>query len=127
MEANFATQQNLTSSLRENRVFAPPGEFAAKAHVKSLEEYEALYARSIADPEAFWADIAKELHWFTPWKARRMLRAEGFKAVYDRWDLRGEDEGGEAYRLALRLIRSGRLAKLAADVVVPECSYAATK
>ncbi len=38
---------NLDSSLRENRVFAPPAEFAAKAHVKSLEEYEAMYRRSV--------------------------------------------------------------------------------
>ncbi len=29
--------QNLDSILRENRVFAPPAEFAAKAHMKSLE------------------------------------------------------------------------------------------
>ncbi|WP_446742095.1 acetate--CoA ligase [Silvibacterium acidisoli] len=58
---------NLSSSLRENRVFPPPAEFAAKAHVGSLAAYEELYARSVADPEAFWAGIASELHWFKPW------------------------------------------------------------
>ncbi len=41
---------NLDSILREHRVFPPPAEFAAQAHVKSLEEYEALYRRSIQDP-----------------------------------------------------------------------------
>jgi acetyl-CoA synthetase len=65
--ASIGLNPNLESILRENRVFPPPPEFAAKAHVKSLAEYEALYARSIADPEAFWAEIAKELHWFEPW------------------------------------------------------------
>jgi acetyl-CoA synthetase len=67
--ASSTTSQNpnLDSSLRENRVFPPPPEFAAKAHIKSLEEYEALYRRSIQDPEAFWGEIASELHWFTPW------------------------------------------------------------
>ncbi len=40
---------------------------APKAHIKSLEEYEALYKKSIDDPEAFWAEAAKELHWFKPW------------------------------------------------------------
>ena len=35
--------------------------------MKSLEEYEALYRRSIQDPEKFWAEIAAELHWFAPW------------------------------------------------------------
>ena len=30
----------MESLLRENRVSPPPAEFAAKAHVKSLEQYE---------------------------------------------------------------------------------------
>jgi acetyl-CoA synthetase len=58
---------NLSSTLHEHRVFPPPAEFAAKAHVKSLEEYETLYRRSIQDPQRFWAEIASELHWFAPW------------------------------------------------------------
>ncbi|HWB32228.1 MAG TPA: acetate--CoA ligase [Acidobacteriaceae bacterium] len=58
---------NMESLLRENRVFPPPAEFAAKAHIKSLEEYEALYRRSVEDIEGFWADAAKELEWFRPW------------------------------------------------------------
>jgi len=53
--------------LREDRVFPPPPEFSAKAHIKSLEEYEALYKKSIEDPESFWAGVARELHWFKPW------------------------------------------------------------
>ena len=72
--ANLAANQaaananlDIESTLRENRVFPPPAEFAAKAHIKSLEEYEALYAKSIEDPEAFWAGAADELHWFKRW------------------------------------------------------------
>ncbi len=61
------SSQDLESTLRENRVFPPPEEFSKHAHIKSLEEYEAMYKRSIEDPEAFWAGIAKELHWFKPW------------------------------------------------------------
>jgi acetyl-CoA synthetase len=61
------TQQDIDSTLRENRVFPPPAEFSAQAHIKSLEEYEALYKKSIEDPEAFWAGVAQELHWFQPW------------------------------------------------------------
>jgi acetyl-CoA synthetase len=59
--------QDLESTLREDRVFPPPPEFSATAHIQSLAEYEALYARSIADPEAFWAEAAGELHWFQKW------------------------------------------------------------
>ena len=47
--------QDIDSTLRENRVFPPSPEFSAKAHIKSLAEYEALYKRSIDDPEGFWA------------------------------------------------------------------------
>src|SRR5450631_3223915 len=59
--------QDIDSTLRENRVFPPPPEFSAKAHIQSLEQYEALYKKSIEDPEAFWAGAAAELHWFKPW------------------------------------------------------------
>ncbi len=57
---------HFSSMLRENRVFPPPAEFAASARIGSMEEYEAMYKRSIADPEAFWGEAAKELHWFKP-------------------------------------------------------------
>ena len=59
--------QDIDSTLRENRVFPPLEEFSAKAHIKSLAEYEALYKQSIDDPEAFWAEAAANLHWFKPW------------------------------------------------------------
>jgi acetyl-CoA synthetase len=60
--------QDIDSTLREDRVFPPPPEFSAKAHIKSLEQYEELYKRSIDDPESFWAGVAQDLHWFQPWK-----------------------------------------------------------
>ncbi len=59
---------NFDSVLNETRVFAPPAAFAAKAHIHSRAEYDALYQRSIQDPEGFWAEAARELHWFAPWK-----------------------------------------------------------
>ncbi len=59
---------NIESVLNESRVFPPPPDFSAQARVKSLADYEALYKRANDDPEAFWGDIAKELHWFQPWK-----------------------------------------------------------
>ncbi len=59
--------QNITSVLHENRVFDPPASFRDTAHVSSMEAYEELYRRSVDDPDAFWADLASELHWFSPW------------------------------------------------------------
>lgn len=71
---------------------------------------------------------APAINWFTPGKARRMLRRAGFrKVVYDRWDLRQPSEGGSAYRLGLRVVKLGPPTKLLADVVLPGCAFAAVK
>jgi acetyl-CoA synthetase len=57
----------IQSILRESRVFPPAASFSAHAHVKSLAEYEALYRRSVDDPEGFWAEQARTLHWQKTW------------------------------------------------------------
>ncbi|HZY73447.1 MAG TPA: acetate--CoA ligase [Edaphobacter sp.] len=72
--------RNLDSSLRENRVFPPPAEFAAKAYVKNLEQYEAMYRHSVEHPEEFWAEAAAELEWFAPWT--KVLDGEGKDAKW---------------------------------------------
>ena len=58
---------NIESVMHEERVFPPPKEFAANAHVGSMAELEALRNEASADPEAFWARMAEELHWFRRW------------------------------------------------------------
>jgi acetyl-CoA synthetase len=63
----MSEQTAIESVLQETRVFPPPVEFAANAHIKSFEEYEQLYAGAEADPEAFWAKQAEQLHWFKKW------------------------------------------------------------
>src|SRR5947207_4771853 len=63
-----ATNTNIESFQHEERVFPPPPEFAAKAHIKSMAELEVLRAEASADPEKFWARFAEsELHWFKKW------------------------------------------------------------
>jgi acetyl-CoA synthetase len=59
---------DIQSTLKEQRVFDPPPEFAAKAHIGSLADYERLCAEADRDPDAFWGKIAGELEWFEPWK-----------------------------------------------------------
>jgi acetyl-CoA synthetase len=61
------TQVNIDSVLHEQRSFEPPVEFAKRAQIKSLAEYEALYKESVEQPEKFWARAADELHWFKKW------------------------------------------------------------
>src|SRR6185312_2718924 len=58
---------DIQSSLNERRVFDPPAAFSAAAHIKSMADYERLYAEADRDPEAFWGRIAGDLEWFTPW------------------------------------------------------------
>ena len=57
----------IESTLQEQRVFPPPPEFSKTAHVKSMDEYRALYRESIDHPEAFWGKMAEGLHWFKKW------------------------------------------------------------
>jgi acetyl-CoA synthetase len=45
----------------------PDPEFAAKAHVKSFDQYMEMYNESINNPEKFWGDVASEFHWHKKW------------------------------------------------------------
>jgi acetyl-CoA synthetase len=58
---------SIQSVLTETRSFPPSAAFAARAHVKSLAEYEAMYQRAEANPDAFWAEVAGELAWGKHW------------------------------------------------------------
>jgi acetyl-CoA synthetase len=58
---------NITSVLKETRLFPPPPEFSANAHVKSAADYDRMWQRAKDDPEAFWAQQAEGLHWFKKW------------------------------------------------------------
>jgi acetyl-CoA synthetase len=49
--------------LKEERTFAPTDTFRAQANAGDSD----VYARAANDPEAFWAGLAAELEWITPW------------------------------------------------------------
>ncbi|MEX2559758.1 MAG: acetyl-coenzyme A synthetase N-terminal domain-containing protein, partial [Pirellulales bacterium] len=53
--------------MQEARLFPPPTEFAAKARIGSMAEYEKLWKRAADDVEGFWGELAAELHWFKPY------------------------------------------------------------
>ena len=50
--------------LHSENELLPPKSLVDNARLK---DYAGEYKRSIEDPEAFWADAAKELEWFQPW------------------------------------------------------------
>jgi len=56
------------SKERSGEVFHPPRAISAGARIKSLEEYYALYERSVADNnDDFWKEMAqKHIDWFEP-------------------------------------------------------------
>ncbi|WP_022664883.1 acetate--CoA ligase [Desulfospira joergensenii] len=53
--------------MSEFKFHAPEEEYRKNAWVKSMEEYKALYKRSIEDPEGFWAEIAEDFYWEKKW------------------------------------------------------------
>ena len=57
-------QGQIDHLLQETGQILPPPHVARQA---TLQDYETTYARSIADPEAFWEGVAQELDWFRPW------------------------------------------------------------
>jgi len=61
------TKETIESISQEGQKIPPAKEFSRKAHIKSLEEYEKIYKRSVEDPEGFWTEIANQLHWFRKW------------------------------------------------------------
>jgi acetyl-CoA synthetase len=56
-------KQGISSLMTENRTFPPAAEVTAKAHIKTIEEYQAMWKRSLEDAEKFWLEQAETLAW----------------------------------------------------------------
>ena len=52
--------------MSQDEIFAPSEEMAARAHIDAAK-YEEMYAQSVADPDAFWAEHGKRIDWMTPY------------------------------------------------------------
>jgi acetyl-CoA synthetase len=48
-------------------IYPSPASFSQRARIKSMAEYQALYERSLKDPDGFWSEMAERLHWFERW------------------------------------------------------------
>jgi len=73
--AQSATQPDIT--------YSAPESFVAKAHVNAAQ-YDAMYADSINDPEAFWGEQGKRLEWIAPYSRVKNTTFE-FGKVDIRW------------------------------------------
>src|SRR5688572_1908752 len=79
------TSENITSILKEKRVFKPPAGFARDAYIKSFAQYKRIYNASIKNPEKFWSGHAGELTWFRKWK--KVLQ---WKLPFAKWFVGGQ-------------------------------------
>lgn len=62
------TEAYIESLLKESRAFPPAKELSQRAYVKSMEQYNQMYQRSVEDPEGFWAEQAEAmLLWYKKW------------------------------------------------------------
>jgi acetyl-CoA synthetase len=69
----------IDSLMSEGRTFPPPEQIKANAYVSSMEQYQQMWEQSINDPDNFWLEQAKSLHWFN----------EPTKALEYTWDTKG--------------------------------------
>jgi acetyl-CoA synthetase len=68
--------------MSEVKVYPVKPEIAAIAHIKQAE-YQAMYRRSIEEPEQFWAEQAEKfLDWSQPWQS---VMAYDYPKGYIRW------------------------------------------
>jgi acetyl-CoA synthetase len=84
-------QANVISSLmEESRRFPPPAEVSAKAHIKSMDQYQEMYDRSVNDPNGFWLEQADLLDWF---KKPTVARRYSWDSDADHVDMRWFEDG----------------------------------
>ena len=88
----------------ETPVYNPPTAFSAKAHVKSLEQYRAMYDRSVNDAEGFWAEQAEQrITWSEKWHT---VRQYDFHKAEVAWYLGGKLNA--CYNCVDRHVEAGR-------------------
>ncbi|MDL1984143.1 MAG: acetate--CoA ligase [Deltaproteobacteria bacterium] len=68
--------------MKGGKKYFPSREFQKKAAIKSFRQYKEIYKHSINDPQDFWAERAKDLHWFKKWK--KVLEYD-FTEAYVKW------------------------------------------
>src|SRR5262245_4172724 len=78
----MAERVEIESWLKEKRLFPPA---ADAVHVRGMDAYVRMHERALADPGAFWSEVARELAWTKPF-----TRALGAPPPAVRWFDDGE-------------------------------------
>lgn len=78
-------EKDITSVLKERRLFKPTEAFRKQAHIQGRAAYDRLVKKGEKDPEAFWGGLARELAWFRPWK-----KVLDWKPPFSKWFVGGK-------------------------------------
>ena len=66
----------MTDKKNSETIHNPPAEFTEKALIKSMDQYQEMYQRSIEDPEGFWTEMGEQFHWHKKWDKIRAYSYE---------------------------------------------------
>ena len=81
----------IDSLMSETRTFPPPAELTAGAEIKTLEQYQEMYDRSINDSDNFWLEQAEDIAWIKkPTKAREYTWDTNGRTIQHTWFADGE-------------------------------------
>ena len=73
----------MTNPTSTDTLYAPSAAFVANAHI-TADQYKSMYAESVSNPEAFWAEHGKRIDWIKPYtKVKNTSFAPG--AVDIKW------------------------------------------
>jgi acetyl-CoA synthetase len=88
----MAEQANRMQSLMvEKRKFPPSAEVSKHAHIKSFDQYQKMWEQSLKEPDKFWLEQAKMLHWFKkPSKSLEYTWDTAKKTVRHTWFADGQ-------------------------------------
>jgi acetyl-CoA synthetase len=83
--------QGMKSLMVEKRKFPPSAEVSKRAHIKSFDQYQKMWEQSLKEPDKFWLEQAKTLHWFKkPTKALEYTWDTAKKTITHTWFADGE-------------------------------------
>ena len=67
LESSRIYNQNPLFMPESNDLVQPPAFASENAYLKNMEEYQAMYQKSIDDPDEFWSEMADDFHWYSKW------------------------------------------------------------
>ena len=78
--------KQIESIMQEKRKIKLKKDFSSKAYINSMKQYNKMYKESIKNPSKFWAEQAKEIDFFKPWKKvyywnKKTLRCRWFEGA----------------------------------------------